>query len=170
MRSHPGPIPSRAICSSANFTASVGLDSRPVLTRLRLLLCLIVLASFGAIGPLRADIEPGASLTSLLELLQQRGLSVVYSSQLVHDDMKVTTRIEGEPTIEQVRLELERHGFGEVREIKQFLMPMVVHRKGRGAAPLRALEVLFRAVGLTSLWGSPVILRAQRSRPAGTAS
>ena len=39
---------------------------------------------------------------------------------------------------------------------------MVVHRMGRGMAPLRALEAGFRLAGLTSLAGSPVILRVDR--------
>jgi len=58
--------------------------------------------------------------------------------------------------------EFGRHGFVFEREIKQFLLPMVVHRVGKGAAPLRAAERMFRATGLTALAGSPVILRVDR--------
>jgi hypothetical protein len=46
--------------------------------------------------------------------------------------------------------------------VKQFFMPMVVHRVGKAAAPLRAAEGLFRLTGLTALAGSPAILRADR--------
>lgn len=55
-----------------------------------------------------------------------------------------------------------RHGFGGVREVKQFFMPMVVHRVGKAMLPLRVAEHLFRALGLTALAGSPVILRTTR--------
>ena len=58
--------------------------------------------------------------------------------------------------------EFSRHGFDLSRSVKQFFMPMVVHRVGKGAAPLRAAEAIFRALGLTALLGSPVILRVDR--------
>lgn len=58
--------------------------------------------------------------------------------------------------------EFSRHGFVFEREIKQFLLPMVVHRVGKGAAPLRGAERMFRVTGLTALAGSPVILRVDR--------
>jgi SAM-dependent methyltransferase len=54
-------------------------------------------------------------------------------------------------------------GFRYGRQLKQFLLPMVVHRTGRAAWPLRLAEKLFRAVGLTALLGSPVILRVDRT-------
>jgi ubiquinone/menaquinone biosynthesis C-methylase UbiE len=58
--------------------------------------------------------------------------------------------------------EFSRHGLHVEREVKQFFLPMVVHRMGRGAAPLRAAEALLRITGVTALAGSPVILRADR--------
>jgi len=59
---------------------------------------------------------------------------------------------------------LARNGFRYQQQIKQFFLPMVVHRMGKGAAPLRAAESLFRVTGLTALAGSPAILRADRVR------
>lgn len=64
--------------------------------------------------------------------------------------------------------EFSLHGFGLEREVKQFLLPMVVHRVGKGAAPLRGAEVLFRRTGLTSRAGSPVIARMDRVTVART--
>jgi glycosyltransferase involved in cell wall biosynthesis len=64
------------------------------------------------------------------------------------------------------RRELERAfgpaGFrtGAVR--KQFVLPMAVHRALASAAPLRWAESASRAARLTSLVGSPVILRVDR--------
>jgi ubiquinone/menaquinone biosynthesis C-methylase UbiE len=59
-----------------------------------------------------------------------------------------------------LRRELAQHGFGRVREVKQFALPMVIHRMGNAAAPLRAAESVARLAGVTKLIGSPVILRA----------
>ncbi len=64
--------------------------------------------------------------------------------------------------------EFSRHGFGVEREVKQFFLPMVVHRVGKGAAPLRGAEALFRKAGLTSRAGSPVIARMDRVAMART--
>lgn len=58
------------------------------------------------------------------------------------------------------------HGFGRPRQVKQFFLPMVLHRMGKGILPLRALEKLCRLVGLTALAGSPVILRVDRQDTA----
>lgn len=54
-------------------------------------------------------------------------------------------------------------GFGAPRQVKQFFLPMVVHRIGKAAAPLRLAERMFRATGLTAAAGSPVILRVDRT-------
>lgn len=62
----------------------------------------------------------------------------------------------------ELRAEFARHGFHFARRVKQFFLPMVVHRIGRGMAPLRWAESLFRVLGLTALAGSPVILRMDR--------
>lgn len=58
--------------------------------------------------------------------------------------------------------EFATHGFVFKEEIKQFFLPMVVHRVGKGSWPLRTAERLFRFTGLTALAGSPVILRMDR--------
>jgi SAM-dependent methyltransferase len=66
----------------------------------------------------------------------------------------------------EVRAELARHGLGRPKEIRQFFLPMVVHRalgKALGSAlPSRVLEGVSSGLGLTRALGSPVILRAER--------
>jgi ubiquinone/menaquinone biosynthesis C-methylase UbiE len=57
-------------------------------------------------------------------------------------------------------------GFEPRERRAQFLLPMVVHRRANGFAPLRALERAAQALSLTQALGSPVILRADRRRPA----
>jgi ubiquinone/menaquinone biosynthesis C-methylase UbiE len=52
----------------------------------------------------------------------------------------------------------------EVRERRpQFLLPMVVHRRAKGLAVLRAVERAAKALRITQAVGSPVMLRADRS-------
>ena len=58
--------------------------------------------------------------------------------------------------------EFGEHGFHGAREVKQFFLPMVVHRMAGGAAWAKVLEALLRAVGLTGLAGSPVVARFDR--------
>jgi ubiquinone/menaquinone biosynthesis C-methylase UbiE len=64
---------------------------------------------------------------------------------------------------QELSTELRSHGFGVERQVKQFFLPMVLHRAGGASVPLRATERLCRWAGLTALAGSPVILRAGRA-------
>ena len=66
-------------------------------------------------------------------------------------------------THSELRAEFVRHGFESRRVVKQFFLPMVAHRLGKGSAPLRWAEGFCRASGLTALAGSPVILRVDRA-------
>lgn len=54
------------------------------------------------------------------------------------------------------------NGFTVTGTRKQFFLPMVLHRvlKSRGISAFK--EGIARGLGLTRLWGSPVILRAER--------
>ena len=52
--------------------------------------------------------------------------------------------------------------FGAARP--QFLLPMVLHRKMNSAGISQALELSARTLGLTRLWGSPIIVRADREQ------
>lgn len=66
----------------------------------------------------------------------------------------------------EVESELARHGFGRTAQVRQFFVPMVVHRalgKAFGTAvPSRLLERVSSGLGLTRTLGSPVILRVER--------
>ncbi len=63
----------------------------------------------------------------------------------------------------EIRREFERHGFEVATQKPQFLLPMVMHRFLRSAAFSRAIETPGRLVGLTRWFGSPVIVRADRT-------
>jgi ubiquinone/menaquinone biosynthesis C-methylase UbiE len=53
-------------------------------------------------------------------------------------------------------------GFDLARRRGQFFLPMVVHRALKCRGLSAAMEGVCRAMGLTRLWGSPVIIEARR--------
>lgn len=59
----------------------------------------------------------------------------------------------------QVIDEFAKNGFVPAETRKQFFLPMVLHRMLKCRALSAALEAVCRALGLTRLWGSPVIVR-----------
>ena len=61
----------------------------------------------------------------------------------------------------QVIDEFAKNGFVPAETKKQFFLPMVLHRMLKSRAASAALEALCRALGLTRLWGSPVIVRME---------
>lgn len=54
-------------------------------------------------------------------------------------------------------------GFSETGRYAQFFLPMVVHRALKSRAVSAFLEGVFRCMGLTRLWGTPVIVRMERA-------
>lgn len=56
----------------------------------------------------------------------------------------------------------QKYGFQIERSNKQFLLPMFIHRVLKGARWLQVVENAFAWTRLTSLIGSPVIIRADR--------
>jgi ubiquinone/menaquinone biosynthesis C-methylase UbiE len=61
---------------------------------------------------------------------------------------------------------LAAQGFETAAVVRQFAMPMVVHRALRAPGLSRRMEALARASGITARTGSPVLLRAGRIAPA----
>lgn len=53
-------------------------------------------------------------------------------------------------------------GFSSLTEYKQFFLPMVIHRMLGGRILPRATEKACRSVGITNLFGSPIMLKAER--------
>lgn len=71
---------------------------------------------------------------------------------------------------EDVVAEFRRHGFAPAGKVPQFLLPMALHR-ALGNRPLSAAsEGLFRASGLSSVFGSPLISRFVRTGASGAAA
>ena len=65
---------------------------------------------------------------------------------------------------------LSEHGFIASFCSGEWLLPMVMHRMGHAAAPLRWVEAVGERTGLTRRLGNPVILRADRLPMPGTAA
>ena len=63
----------------------------------------------------------------------------------------------------QVIEEFAKNGYAPAATGKQFFLPMVLHRMLQNRAASAALEAICRALGLTRLWGSPVIVRMEPS-------
>jgi ubiquinone/menaquinone biosynthesis C-methylase UbiE len=63
----------------------------------------------------------------------------------------------------EIREGFVHNAFRVVSHTPQFLLPMVVHRVVGSRAISRAVETPGRLAGLTRWWGSPVIVRADRS-------
>ena len=63
----------------------------------------------------------------------------------------------------EVRQAFRDAGFRITDRRRQFALPMVLHRALKCAPLSAALETICRACGLTALFGSPVILRAERN-------
>ena len=56
----------------------------------------------------------------------------------------------------------ESHGFSVKERYPEFFMPMVLHRSLKSPVLSRQLEKGLRRIGLTDLWGSPVIVKLVR--------
>jgi glycosyltransferase involved in cell wall biosynthesis len=81
----------------------------------------------------------------------------------VKKGLEGNTRIYRSFSRRQLEHEFRAHGFRARVVKKQFVLPMALHRALGSAAPLRLMESASRAVGLTGLVGSPVILRVDRT-------
>jgi SAM-dependent methyltransferase len=62
----------------------------------------------------------------------------------------------------QIRTALRSHGFTIVEQHRQFVLPIALHKRFRSRAATERIEGVLRAVGLTSIFGSPVTVVAER--------
>ena len=115
--------------------------------------------------PLLAEMCRVARHAVLLDYPSKSGLNALTPLLFgLKKSMEGNTRTYMSFSAGELQSELIAHGFHITRQVKQFFLPMVIHRAGRGAPILSGAEQLFRMIGLTALAGSPVILRADRVR------
>ena len=62
----------------------------------------------------------------------------------------------------EVKDAFDRNGFVQARKDAQFFLPMVLHRTMRCRTLSAAAEGICRTLGLTNLWGSPIIVEMVR--------
>jgi 2-polyprenyl-3-methyl-5-hydroxy-6-metoxy-1,4-benzoquinol methylase len=65
-------------------------------------------------------------------------------------------------TTSELKREFAKHGFEVTAIYKQFFFPMGIHRALKNTKISKALEALPRTLGLTRLFGSPVLIRFER--------
>jgi ubiquinone/menaquinone biosynthesis C-methylase UbiE len=63
---------------------------------------------------------------------------------------------------QQIRRTMIDKGFGNIDFRPEFFLPMVVHRKVNNRSFSSVSETICRMIGLTTLFGSPIIFRANR--------
>lgn len=92
----------------------------------------------------------------------------VVSSRLFHlkRSIELNTRRFLIFTPRQINDAFQSAGFIVREERPQFLIPMVLHRLTNRAALSKVAEMPSRLLGLTRLFGSPIIIRADRADPA----
>ena len=60
--------------------------------------------------------------------------------------------------------EFEKNNFADPQIKPEFLLPMVIHRAIKNVPLLKNIERMFSLIGLTKLFGSPVVLRILRKK------
>jgi len=65
-------------------------------------------------------------------------------------------------TTTELKREFAKHGFKATAIYQQFFFPMGIHRALKNTTVSKALEALPRILGLTRLFGSPVLIRFER--------
>ena len=107
------------------------------------------------------------------EMCRVAGKAVVFdypdkrSANILYDvlfdlkkNMEGNTRTYTLFTRKEIRDTLAMNNFAVQQFRPEFFIPMVVHRKLKNPKLSRLLESVFRATGLTGLFGSPIILRS----------
>lgn len=62
----------------------------------------------------------------------------------------------------QIRTELEKNGFQAPAFAPEFFLPMVIHRKLKNKTISSTVENVFKLLGMTHMFGSPIIFRSNR--------
>jgi ubiquinone/menaquinone biosynthesis C-methylase UbiE len=81
----------------------------------------------------------------------------------VKKNMEGNTRTYTLFTRKQIRDELAVGNCSKSVFKPEFFMPMVIHRKLKSSLISRVMEGCFRAVGMTGLFGSPIVVRSEKN-------
>lgn len=101
----------------------------------------------------------------ILDYPDRRSTNVLYEQFFgIKKKMEGNTRPYTLFTRLQIGAELEKHNFARPQFRPEFLLPMVIHRKVNNRAFSTLIEGCFRLSGVTSVCGSPIILRTNRKK------
>jgi 2-polyprenyl-3-methyl-5-hydroxy-6-metoxy-1,4-benzoquinol methylase len=104
-----------------------------------------------------------ASKAVILDYPDKRSVNIFYDMLFeLKKNMEGNTRKYALFTRQQIDHELEKNNFHNLKRRPEFFFPMVVHRKLKMVTVSRILEFVPRILGLTALFGSPIVLRSDK--------
>lgn len=111
-----------------------------------------------------AELTRVAKYCVLFDYADRRSFNIFYD-HLFHlkKEMEVNTRHYNLFSRSKMKKELLKNNFNEPVFKPQFFCPMVLHRKLSNRLISSAMENCFRMTGFTRYFGSPIILRSNRS-------
>lgn len=99
----------------------------------------------------------------ILDYPDKRSVNILYDLLFtIKKNMEGNTRTYTLFSRDEIRQELRKNNFNAPIFQPEFFVPMVIHRKLQSPSTSRVLEGFFRMVGLTKLFGSPIIMRSDR--------
>ncbi len=104
-----------------------------------------------------------ASKAVIFDYPDKRSVNIFYDMLFeLKKNMEGNTRTYTLFTRRQIGYELAKNNFHNLQRKPEFFFPMVVHRKLKMVALSRFLEFVPRILGLTALFGSPIVLRSDK--------
>ncbi len=104
-----------------------------------------------------------ASKAVIFDYPDKRSVNIFYDILFdIKKNMEGNTRTYTLFTRKQIERELKRNNFYNSRRRPEFFFPMVVHRKLKMVGLSKLLEFIPRILGLTGMFGSPIIHRSDR--------
>lgn len=101
----------------------------------------------------------------ILDYPDKRSANILYDLLFeIKKNMEGNTRDYALFTRKQLSDELQADHFNTPLFKPEFFLPMVIHRKLNIPPVSRTVEAVFRAAGVTKIFGSPIILRSDRRR------
>lgn len=106
-----------------------------------------------------------ARKTVILDYPDRRSTNILYEQLFaMKKKMEGNTRTFTLFNREQIRQEMNRYQFMPPVFKPEFFFPMVIHRKLKHRGLSNAIETTAKLTGMTSLFGSPIIFRSDRSK------
>jgi len=116
--------------------------------------------------PLIAEMCRVAGKSVLLDYPDRRSVNIMYDVLFdMKKKMEGNTRTYSMFSRSQLKEEFSKNNFTVTNCKPEFFWPMVLHRKLKHTGMSKALETPAKAIGLTYLFGSPIILKGKAIQP-----